>query len=97
LAYDGADDTNFNNYVTFDFISPSTYGTTGDTAPFNAGKINPLNNNGNNMLRLSYNPPKDGRTEQIVSPFNNNFYTIWTVPGTWRSITGKKYTLLNEN
>jgi hypothetical protein len=49
LAYDGADDGNLNNYVTFDFVSPSTYGTTGDTAPFNAGELHPLNNDGNNM------------------------------------------------
>jgi len=96
LEYDGADNTNLNNYMSFDFVAPSTYGTTGDTAPFNAGEINPLNN-GNNMYRFSYNPPKDARTEQIVSPFNNNLYTIWTEPGSWRSITGKKYTLLNEN
>jgi hypothetical protein len=97
LAYDGADITNWNNYVTFDFISPSTYGTTGDTAPFNAGEVNPLNNDNNNMFRFSYNPPKDNKTEQIVSPLNNNLYTISTEPGTWRSITGKKYNLLNDN
>ena len=96
LVYDGADNTNLNNYMSFDFVAPSTYGTTGDTAPFNAGEINPLNNS-NNMFRFSYNPPKDARTQQIVTPFNNNLYTIWTEPGSWRSITGKKYTLLNEN
>ncbi len=56
LLYDGADNGNLNNYVTFDFICPSTYGTTADTAPFNAGEINTLNNNNNNMFRFSYNP-----------------------------------------
>ncbi len=86
-----------NNNTSFDFVAPSTYGTTGDTAPFNAGEINPLNNDGNKMFRFSYNPPKDGRAEQIVSPFNSNLYTTWTEPETWRSITGKKYTLLSEN
>ena len=66
LLYDGKYSTNFNNYVKFDFISPSTDATTGDTAPFNAGEINPLNSENTNMFRCSYNPPKDDSTEQIV-------------------------------
>ncbi len=88
LLHHGADTTILNNDATFDFLCPSTYETTADTAPFNAGEVYPflypfnagevypLNNEGNNMFRSSYNPPKDDRTEQMVSAFNSYLHNM---------------------
>ena len=89
------------NYVEFDWVCGGIYGNqNADTAPFNAGEINTRNSDYDNLFRFSYNSPSNARTSQMTTPFNYNMRTIWSEKasnGSWHSITGKKYTLLDPD
>ena len=88
-------ETDPDNYTPFDYVCAGTYPNTDDeTAPVNAGEINP-----ENKFFFSYNNPTNNSTDQMVTPFNHNVKTIWSDKpgnGSWTSITGKKYTLVEE-
>ncbi len=100
LDKDG-DDTIYEDYTPFEWVCGGNYGNqNADSAPFNAGEIKTINDDGNSVFRFSYNTPDNATTQQIVTPFNYNIRTVWSEKpsnGSWHSITGKKYTLLNEN
>jgi hypothetical protein len=70
LDKDG-DDTKYEDYTPFDWVCGGIYGNqNADNAPFNAGEIKTINDDGNNVFRFSYNTPDNAKTQQIVTPFN---------------------------